>query len=64
MNNIILVIAIIFIAVSIIIFTPLLAIWCINTLFDTGIEYSPVNWFALAVLLAIMNSSLIDRKKD
>lgn len=30
---------------------PLLCIWCVNTLFNMGIEYTLLNWLAALVLL-------------
>ena len=33
---------------------PCLLIWSVNTLFDTGIAYSPQNWFAALLLLALV----------
>lgn len=32
--------------VAIIVFVPLLTIWCLNTLFTLGIAYSFTTWFA------------------
>ena len=35
---------------------PLLAMWSINTLFSTGIEYTFINWLAAFVLMAIIKA--------
>jgi len=35
---------------------PLLAMWSVNTLFNTGIEYTFINWLAAFVLMAIIKA--------
>ena len=36
-----------------VIFVPLIAIWCVNTLFGTGIEITLLNWFCSLILLMV-----------
>ena len=35
---------------------PFIQIWAINTLFDTSIEYSWINWFAALMLTSSLKS--------
>lgn len=37
----------------VLVFSPLVFIWCVNTLFGCGIAYSFINWFAAFLLLGI-----------
>ena len=42
---------------------PLLAIWCINTLFPVAnLAYSFINWFAMFLLIAIFSGGSISTK--
>lgn len=56
MDNVDIIIGIILLAI-IIIFTPILAIWAVNTLFDTTVEVTLLNWFAALLLLSFMGGS-------
>ena len=52
------------IAVLLIVFGPLLAIWSLNTLFGLGIAYTLKTWFAALVLAGIVGvSSAASRNK-
>lgn len=44
-----------------IIFFPLAFIWCVNTLFGCGIDFTLLNWFAALVLMSITSSSARSR---
>ena len=35
---------------------PLLAIWCVNTLFATQIAYTLLNWFCVFLLIGIVHT--------
>ena len=45
-----------------IIFGPLLAIWCVNTLFLSSIAYSFINWFAMLALLVMFTPRTVRSK--
>lgn len=55
------VLAVVFIA-AIIVLGPFIQIWCVNTLFNTGIEYSWLNWFAMLLLTTSIRSVSYNRK--
>jgi hypothetical protein len=46
--------AILFVALFLFVFSPFLAIWAINTLFNTSIALTWMNWFAFLVLLFVL----------
>lgn len=49
MRKVVIVVACLFAIVGM----PLVAIWAVNTLFETGIPYTPATWLASFVLLMI-----------
>lgn len=50
-------VALIVIVLLSLIFGPLIAIWCVNTLFAAGVEYSLLNWFCALLLLGMVKGS-------
>ena len=42
--------------ILLLIISPFIQIWAINTLFDTSIEYSWINWFAALILTSSLKS--------
>lgn len=58
-SEIVLVILLLVCAVS----GPLLIIWAVNTLFATSIEYSILNWLAVAILMSIIPATFSSNSK-
>ena len=49
------ILGIVILLICLLIGVPLVAIWAINTLFAANITYSLLNWFAVFILLVILN---------
>jgi len=50
------------IAILLIIFVPLIGIWCLNVLFNTGIEYTVKTWIAAFGMLILMKKDYRSKK--
>lgn len=51
-------------AAVLIICTPLITIWSLNTLFGLGIPYTPATWFAALWITAVLSRSSVRSKRD
>ena len=49
-------------SLMLIIASPLISLWAINTLFSTGIEYTVVNWLATMWLTILIMGSVGSKK--
>ena len=54
----------IFLAIGVIIFGPLVTIWSLNTLFNLNIEYNLSTWAASLFITSIFSANGIKYKKD
>lgn len=50
-------VTILIVAVAVIVAAPLVVIWALNTLFNTGIAYGFWEWLSIVVLSSVINGS-------
>ena len=51
------IVGLIVLLILVIVFSPFVAIWCVNTLFGTVLEYSFLNWFCVFLLLGLVRGA-------